>query len=84
MNPIQITPQPGVPESVYLWAIGGLVVGVCVLAVYIANLHKTNSKKDVGVAQKMTEALINSTHAIENNSRIVDRLTDLILKSTKA
>lgn len=84
MNPIQITPQPGVPESVYLWAIGGLVAGVVVLAVYIANLHQKNSKKDVEVAQKMTEALVNSTLAIQNNTKIVDKLYDVIINSTKA
>jgi uncharacterized protein YoxC len=57
------------------------------LGVYIKNLHKShnktqneNTEKMLLMTEKVTSAMTNGTHAIENNNRLIDKLFDKIDK----
>jgi hypothetical protein len=77
-----------VPElsMLELYLIVGLVVMVTLagaLGLYVKSLHKNSVKqqdaqsdKMMNLTEKVTTAMVNNTHAIENNNRLIDKLFD--------
>ncbi len=79
----EIASQPGLTnQQILIIGITALFSCIVAMGTYIGRLHQKHTKDHTQNVEKVTVAMVNSTHAIENNTRIVDKVFDYITKAT--
>lgn len=91
-NAVDSAVEHGVPyiQALMIGVIIFLASVAGVLAVYIKNLHQQSHKEkqeyyneQKQMTERVTTAMINQTHALENNTKVADKIYEHLLNATQ-
>lgn len=70
-------------RDILITGIVALWAGIAALVIYIKTLHEKHSKDQKETIEVMAKELAKSNVIIENNTRVFDRVMELVNKSVK-